>query len=217
MTTYATMQTRIADELVRDDLASQIREAIQTAITTWEGVRFSFNEKRYALATVASQEYYDWSSMTVASSGAALGTGESLLEIDSTRIEYNGAWYPLIGRTQAYFDDMQVSATNYTGVPVDYTIFGDQLRLSPIPDAAYTITLSGLARLPTLSQDADTNGWMTEGEALIRNQAKVFLCSINGDEPGLMGAQMGLDTARTSLGRKMMAKVNTSRIAAWSL
>lgn len=216
MSTYATMQTRIADELVRDDLASQIREAIQTAISTWEGTRFAFNEKRYALATVADQEYYDWSSMTVASSGAALGTGESLIEIDSARMEYNGSWYPLIGRSQAWMDEMQAPSTSYTGVPTDYTIFGDQLRLAPIPNDAYTITLSGLARLPTLSLDADTNAWMTEGEALIRNQAKSFLCANNGDDAGLAAAERGLATAQIALGRKMTAKANTGRIVAWS-
>ncbi len=112
---------------------------------------------------------------------------------------------------------MQAPSTQYTGVPVDYAIFGDQLRLAPIPDAAYTITFSGLARLPTLSQDADTNAWMTEGEALIRNQAKVFLCTVNGDDAGLGSAQLGLATAERSLARKMTAKANTGRIAAWSL
>lgn len=217
MSTYATMQTRIADELARDDLSSQIRAAIQTAISTWEGTRFSFNEKRYALATIASQEYYDWSTMTVASNGSVLGTGESLLEIDVARMDYNGAWYTLTGRSQSFMEDIGAPATQYTGVPVDYSIFGDQLRLSPIPDAAYTITLSGLARLATLSLDADTNRWMTEGEALIRNQAKIFLCANNGDDAGLASAERGLATAQVALSRKMTAKVNTGRIAAWSV
>ena len=217
MSTYGTMQTRIADELVRDDIASQIQNAILTAITMWEGTRLWFNEKRYALSTVADQEYYDWSAMVMASDSSALGTGESLLEVDSIRIENNGNWFPLRPQTMDYFDEVQAPSAQYTGVPYDYTIFGNQLRLGPIPDAVYTLTISGLARLPTLSLDSDTTAWMTEGEALIRNQAKIILAQdVLQDEGIIPLCQRSLDVALMALTRKTTAKVNTGRIRAWS-
>lgn len=215
MTTYAAMQTRIADELARDDLASQTQKAIQTAIGTWEGFRFGFNEKRFLLTTVADQEYYAWSALTDTSSNA-LGTGASLLEIDSIRIEYNGQWFPLTERTQSWMDEEQAPAAQFTSVPYDYAIYEDTLRLSPIPDAAYTITISGLARFATLSADADTNAWMTEGEALIRNQAKMHLyLDVIDDTEGYARSEKALQMALTSLERKSSAKRGTGRIAAW--
>lgn len=201
MTNYVTMQTRIADELVRDDISSQIQNAIQTAIKTWEGARFYFNEKRYLLSTVASQEYYNWTSMTN-TMGSELGTGERLLEVDNARIEYNSQWYDLIPRTMSWIEGMQVPAATYTSEPYDYTIYGDQIRLSPIPDAVYTTTWYGLARLPTLSADSDTNAWMTEAEALIRNQAKLHLClDVLADPEGAAEAEKAVAIALPRLTR----------------
>ena len=58
MATLGDLQTAITNELGRDDLASDITNAIKAAIRRWEGERFHFNEKRYLLTTVADQEYY---------------------------------------------------------------------------------------------------------------------------------------------------------------
>ena len=217
MSTFGTMKTRIADEIVRDDLSSQIANAVISAIAIWAPTRFHFNEKRYLLTTVASQEYYALSSLTN-TDGSAIGTGETLIEVDSFTLTYNDQPYVLDDRTQQWIDREQAPAATYTGQPAFFGFFGDQIRLAPIPDAAYVGTISGLAQLATLSADADSNSWMTEGEGLIRAQAKIILYrDIVRDMEGVSLAKDALAEAYGPLERKMAAKATTGRIAPWTL
>jgi hypothetical protein len=228
MTQLSVMRTKIADEITRSDLTSQITAAINDAIKLWEAERFHFNEKRYLINTVPSQEYYDIVSPTLlTSAGAAVATGEEPIEIDSITCTVSSFPYPLTPRTQQWFDLNQSLPTQYTGQPDSYTIYGNQLRLFPIPDSAgsgvggaYPIRISCHARLGPnpLTADADTNAWMTEGEMLIREEAKAILYAFPLLEPELSTlAQNRRDAAYASLKRKMNAKANTGSIAPWSL
>jgi len=215
MSDLGTMKTRIAREIVRDDLSTEVGEAIATAHETWAGQRFWFAEKRFALTTVASQEYYAMSALTLAD-GTALSTGEGLIEIDSFTLTYNNEPYPLHDRSQAYIDDMQSLATAFTGQPWAYGIFENKIRLHPIPDAAYACVISGLASLPPLASDGATNAWMTSGEALIRQQAKLIIYrDITRDPDGVALAERGLAEALENVRRRTFAKVATGRIAPW--
>lgn len=215
MSDLGTMKTRIAREIVRDDLSTEIGEAIATAIETWAGQRFWFNEKLFALTTVADQEYYAMSALTLAD-GAALSTGEGLIEIDSFTLTYSNQPYPLLDRSQAYLDDQQSPSATFTGQPWAYGIYEDRIRLHPIPDAAYDCVISGLASLSALTSDDATNAWMTYGEALIRQQAKLIIYrDITRDLDGVALAERGLAEALENLRRRTYAKVATGRIAPW--
>ena len=212
MTTFATMKTRIVDETLRDDLTpAQLGHAINDAIALQEGERYSFNVRRYRILTVAAQEYYDIKAPALlTSAGTAVGTGETLLELDSITTTVSNRPYPLTPRTQQWMDEQQDS--NFLGQPADYTIYGQQLRIFPVPDAAYPIDLSGLARLAPnpLSQDAHTNAWMTEGERLIRAQAKVLIYrDILRDPDGVALATQQFGQAQLALKRKMAAQAYT--------
>jgi hypothetical protein len=221
MTTYLVMQTRIADEIVRDDLANQIKNAINDAIRTWEGIRLTFNERKYLITTVASTEYYDLSGTTLTLfDGTAVGTGEKILELDDVRITVNNSWYPLTPRTQQWFTRNSAPAATYTGQPDSYTIFNDQIRFFPVPAAAYAINLDGLARLAPnpLSADTDTNAWMVEGEPLIRQQAKYIIYrDIVRDAEGKANASEGIQEAQYQLERKAGGKLYTGTQRAWTL
>lgn len=217
MSTLLAMKTRIADEIVRDDLSSQIANAITTAIALWSPTRFHFNEKRYSLNTVAGTEYYALSSLTN-TDGSALDTGETLIEVDSFTLTYNNQPYPLQDMTQQAVDREQSPSSLYTGQPWGYAIFADQIRLHPIPDQVYACTISAHAQLGSLSSDASTNAWMTDGEALIRNQAKIILYrDIVRDAEGVQLAMAALAEALDPLRRRMAAKASTGRIAPWVL
>ena len=217
MSTFGTMKTRIADEIVRDDLSAQIANAVLSAIAIWAPTRFHFNEKRYLINTVVDQEYYALSSLTN-TDGSAIGTGETLIEVDSFTLTYNDQPYVLDDRTQQWIDREQAPAATYTGQPAFFGFFGDQIRLAPIPDAAYVGTISGLAQLSTLSAEADSNAWMTEGEGLIRAQAKIMLYrDIVRDMEGVSLAKDALAEAYGPLERKMAAKATTGLIAPWTL
>lgn len=216
MSTLGIMKTTIADELVRDDLSTQIARAITTALALWAPARFDFNEKRYRLTTVAATEYYAMSTLTNVD-GSAIATGEKLLEVDSFTLTYGNQPYQLDEKTQGWIDREQADSSQYTGQPGAFTIFADQIRLHPIPDAAYSCTISGLAQLGTLSSDSDSNAWMTDGEALIRAQAKLIIYRTLRDMEGLSIAKDELAEALDPLKRKMAAKAFTGRIAPWVL
>lgn len=226
MTTFSAMQTRIADDITRSDLTTQIANAINDAIKTWEGVRFAFNEKRYLIRTVPSQEYYDLSGSGLLNFDASVtDTGEMVLEIDSITNTVSNFPYPLRERTQQWFDRYQSLPSQYTGQPDSYGIYGNQLRLFPIPDGsgpevdgAYNIRISALARLGPnpLGEADDTNAWMTEGEILIRNQALVSLYRHPlKDAESKAVAQEAVDEQFLSLTRKRDAKAGTGTISPW--
>lgn len=220
MTTFSAMKNRIVDETLRDELtATQLNNAINDAIRQWEGERFVFNERRYRILTVAAQEYYDLTGPTLlTSAGAAVATGEMVLELDDITATVNNSPYRLCPRTQQWFNEW--TTTTHQGQPSDYTIYGDQLRIFPIPDAAYQLDLNAMARLGPnpLSGDTDTNAWMTEAEPLIRNHAILLISRhVVIDDDAAKRAVEGLKEAEHMLKRKMAAKAFTGRQKAWSL
>lgn len=217
---FISMQNRIIDDTLRDDLGNQIKNAINDAVKAWEGQRFVFNEKRYRILTVANQEYYDLTGPTLlTSAGAAVATGERILELDDIFTTVSNNSYRLCPRTQQWFNEWQ-QPNNNLSQPDSYTLYGDQLRIFPIPDQVYTLDLMGLARLGPnpLTVDDDTNAWLTEGEMLIRGQAEVLLYrDVIRDTEGVTIALGLVSEGETSLRRKMGAQAFTGRQRAWDL
>lgn len=211
--TYLDMQTRIADELSRSDLSSQITNAIQTAIQDYEGERFWFNEQRFTLNTVANQSWYDEQANLLNEDGSALATGVKLLEVDQMVCNFGNWFQPLKPVAPGWIDTYQIPT--YIGQPYYYARLGTRIRLAPTPNDVYTVTITGLARLVTLSANSDTNAWLTEGEKLIRSRAKAILWrSIlrNADEAALCDAEE--QVALSALQRKENAR-HTMRLEPW--
>ena len=165
MSTYGELQTRIADELDRTDLTSQIQKAIQTAIDRYERKRFYFNEARsITFNTVDAQEFY---------TSADQSDIPNLLMIDNVKLTISGSdKIDLDPRQYSELEYLSSNSTDDGGQPTAYAYYGKQLRLYPIPDAAYAVRVSGVFSLADLSATADTNAWMTDAEALIRSRAK---------------------------------------------
>lgn len=167
---YGSIQARIADEVKRSDLTSQIALEIQSAIQFYEKEQFWFSQSRSTLtfSTVASQEFY------TSSDNANI---PYILELDAVTVTITGT------RTPMEFDlsyiDMEAisSMTTSTGQPSNVAYYAQQLRFYPIPDAIYPVRVSGTFKLSTLSLSADTNAWMVEGEELIRSRAKSAIYS----------------------------------------
>jgi hypothetical protein len=164
MGTLLDMKTRIADELSRSDLTSQIAKSITTAIAHHERKPFWFNDGLDTFSTVASQEYYGASDL------AAIAT---LVKIRSLRLTVNGSRYPIQQRPFEYIDQISVMPT-VTGWPNQYAYWNKQIRVYPIPQGVYTFTLAYIKRLAALA-DGDTNAWTDDAEVLIRTRAKLDL------------------------------------------
>lgn len=163
MTTFGIMQAAIADEMANDGAltTAQIQTAIKRSIADYEGRPWWFNQKIATFSTVASQEYYGSSD---------LSDIPNIVRIIAANVNNAGVKTPL--RDAEYIDIDEEQWSGSIALPRWYSVFTNQIRLFPIPAAAYTVTLSYIYKFATLSADADTNAWMTDGEELIRQAAK---------------------------------------------
>lgn len=167
MTTLATMKSRIASELARSDLTTQIASAITTAISVYQGERFRFSETipnaPPTFNTVSGRDIY--TSADNANIGTAFG-------IDYVIAQIGNSLQRLDRETPSNLKIYNQLNTMH-GQPMWFAYEGNQLWISPVPDQAYPITL-GLFRVvaaPASDGEAD-NPWMTDGELLIRSRAK---------------------------------------------
>jgi len=163
MATYGDMQATIADEMANDGAitTAHIQNGIKRAIRDYEGRPWWFNQKVATFSTVANQEYYGSSD---------LADIPNIVRIDSAMITYGGYKSPLAAVN--FLDVDQEQNASRIALPQAYTIYTNQIRLFPIPDAVYTVTLSYIYKFAELSADADTNSWMNDCEELIRQAAK---------------------------------------------
>lgn len=157
MSTFGEMNRRIADEIRRTDLSSQINLAIKSAINFYDPEEFWMDETRAYLPTVASREYYPLPSDYIAFRSLRVDTGSQKLT--------------LTPRSQEYLNAMN-NSTDVEGIPYEFSVYQDQFRLYPVPDDSYTLYLDYEKSLADLSATSDTNEFMTKGAELIRARAK---------------------------------------------
>lgn len=152
--TYADIQARIADELNRSDLTSQIQKAIISAVKHYDEDRTWFNEERATALTVASQNY--------------VGVPSDFISEDKLQITIGSVLYTLL---KIPYDEWAVkSAFTTSGQPTEYAYYQDRFYLYPTPGSAYTLTISYVKILTELSAGTDTNGWV-DAEEMIRSRA----------------------------------------------
>lgn len=146
MSTFATLKARVADELNKSNLTSQVATAVTRAIEFYADERLEFNEGRSTCTTTASNDYVTYPS--------------GLRKADEVFATVSGRTYKLIRRD---FDVLEYwhGASDSTGQPMDYAIRDGQLFIYPTPDQAYTLTVTGVYDETALSDDTDTNGWCT--------------------------------------------------------
>ena len=185
MTTYFDMYTRIGDEIQDASLTTQVQRAIQDAIAVYEPTRFYFNQTTATFATVPNQEFYTGSDFTDI---------PLLIEIDAFMVTIMGVKDPL--QAEDYYEMTRAQNGTWYGPPRTYAYYNQQIRMFPIPDQAYPLTISYHHRLTPLVNPTDSNAWMVDGEMLIRQTAKSYLALDVLQEPNIaQGAQMLADMA----------------------
>ncbi len=165
MSSYLDMQNRIAEELDRPNLLSQIKKAIVSAVKHYERKSFYFSETSFTFSTVAGQRNYG------SADAAAIATAPSIDRI-------NGTFYSLRDDlTKRPFADIdqKTGILSFRAWPEEWAYYGEQIWLYPIPDAAYVLTAYNVPRLTELSDDADENAWTDDAEEMIRSRAKIDL------------------------------------------
>lgn len=181
---YSSLQSLVADDLMRSDLTTQIQTEIVGAVNYFQNERFYFNEDRSVSFTTASaQEFY---------SSADNSNIDDYLEIDSIVTTVNGTRYKLDRTT---YDELERKSTNTstTGYPQEFAYYNQQIRMYPIPNGSYGSRISGVLRFAQLSAAGDTNAWtrMADAGHLIRWEAerRIYSTIIKDDENAMRCAR----------------------------
>jgi len=151
LSTYSELQATVANYLNRDDLTA----FIPTFITLTENrlnreLRVRANMVRATTTTTAGQAFYDLPS--------------DLIELRNITYDNNSQSHAL-----RYLSPESVSreyGTILSGQPRAYTNLGNDLKLTPTPDAAYTISINYFSQLRSLSDSVATNDVLAEYPSL---------------------------------------------------
>lgn len=168
MATLGDMIGRIAGEIDRTDLtATQIPQAIQTAVHFYERQGFFFNEGNFVFNTVLGQEYYG------AADNALIPISPN---IQLLRLEYGGSTrWDLVRQTFDYIDSISASSA-WRGVPECWAYREQKIRIYPIPSQVWPITVFNTLRDSFDINDPSYAGvWVNDAEYLIRTRAKIEL------------------------------------------
>lgn len=168
MATYQDMQTRIADELDRSDLTTQIQQAINSAVSFYARKNFFGTETSFTFNTVVGQEYY------TEADAPEIGSSPFL---DELNVNINTGRIQMSRQTFEYIDSISFLPTA-TGQPYFWAYRSRKIRFYPIPSQIYVVTAQNTPRLGLLSDPATSNFWTDtdEGaECLIRTRAKLYL------------------------------------------
>lgn len=158
MSTYSALQSRIADDLDRTDLSSQIQQQIKQAIRHYKGHRFGFNETSTTLTATVSQNYVTAPTNLVAVDGLYL-----------TRGSYNELLTP------RPLNDIIEGRRTSNATPTSYALYAGKFELDCPSVSAYSMPLYYVYELTELSANSDTNGWTEDGEDLIVFHAEKIL------------------------------------------
>lgn len=204
MATLAAMKSRIALELSRDDLTSEIASAISDAISFHEAERFWFNQTRtITFNTVASQVAY------TSLDNAYI---PDLVRIDRLYFTDNSQIYDLDRYEPQDFEFIS-NNTASSGKPTCFTYTDSEIRLWPTPNAAFVMRIYGHYKLTALTDDSQSNAWTTEAEELIRTAAKLRLyLDVMKNEQGAARMQAKMDPLLDRLRAETSSRLSTGII-----
>lgn len=179
MATYADLKARIVRETTRtdllDELADALTEHIQDACDEFADRRFWFNQSIQSISTAANIN-----SLPIA-----------MRVIDRVAGPYNDL-------TPVTIDDMPDFGIHpQSGLPTKYAYYNGALRFDVTPDAAYAVTVYGVAQASVLVNDGDTNFWTNEGLRLITAQTSMTLYRDQFRDPE--GAALASQAVQSSL------------------
>ena len=204
MATLATLKAKIADDISRSDLTTQIGEEITAAIEEHEGERFWFNETRaYTFSTVAGTADY-----TLAESAPIY----DFLAVDWVQVMI-GTRPVNLRRCDPEEIDWLIASQISQGQPYNWAYYGQKFRFYAIPNAVYTVRVAGHYKLSALADNSSSNAWTTEAYELIRAATKRRLYALvikNPDQAAI--EQTATDVALSKLRAKTADKIGTGMI-----
>jgi hypothetical protein len=165
MGTLGTVQDRIADDLNRSDLTTQIIKAINRAISFYSKEPFWFTETTSTFTTSDSAAYY------TNASPAAFPT--DIAQIKFAEITVNGSDYEL--EPWKIEDIQKANVTGTKNQPIAYAWWQNRIYTYPLANGAYPITLYHTKTYSEMSVTTSSNDFTTYAEDLIEARARKML------------------------------------------
>ena len=173
--TFTEVKDAIADWLDRSDLTSRIPDFIALAEARFNrDLRIRPMEVRSIMNTSSGQKYYNLPGGYLQMRNIQLNTNPT------TPLEYI---------TPEMLD--RLYGSNTTGKPRAYTLIGDEIQLSPVPDSAYELEMAFYEKFSPLGDGTSgtvTTNWITknapdvllyssllEAEPFIKNDERISL------------------------------------------
>lgn len=182
--TQGDMKTRIAGELGRSNLTSEIADAITTAISAYQKERFRFSDAvpnaPVTFNTVAGRYIY------TSADNANIST---LFNFDYVLMTIGASVQQLVQWTP---DELKlyIQAQTMAGQPGWYAYEGNQLMLAPVPSDVYPVELGIFKNILAPATDIEAgNPWMTDAELMIRARAK-YEIAVHKTRNAVMAQQM---------------------------
>jgi hypothetical protein len=164
MTTRATIEAQIADDLARSDLTGQITAAVNTAIRSYRFERLGFNEAYKVTATLStSADVMLLTSLPV-----------RFRKLDRVRIvRAAGDYLDLYHRDYDWI--MSRQDVRVVCQPVEYAVYNSAIHFDSMADQNYALLFDGLKELGNASASYsanDSSAWFNDARELIRHRAK---------------------------------------------
>jgi hypothetical protein len=204
MTTLADIQARIASDLTRNDLTSQIASVVSDAIDFYQRYRFWFNVTRsQTFSTTVGQQAYTATDLAII---------PNIIRVDALFLPQLQSIYPL-DRFEPGDFEVIAGGMSGGGIPTAFTCIDQSILLWPIPTAVYTLRLHCHYKLPPLVNPTDTNAWVTDAEELIRAHARLLLYTdVLDDEEGMARMQAKIPLLVDALKYETSARSSTGVI-----
>lgn len=200
-TTLSDIRSRIADDLDRSDLSTQIDKAVNRAITYYEKEQFWFNQNTATFTTVNNQKSYS----------SADGIPTDIAEINYLEITVSTYQYEM--EPKPYDWIKRKIGFNFLGIPRHYAYYNNSFWFYLVPNGAYTITASYQKTFTALSSDTDTNVFLTNAEDLIEARSRWWVCNriLQDNDLAAVAKQEEMD-ALDSLRSKTAKLITSHRI-----
>jgi len=180
LSNYSELQSSVANWLNRSDLTTEITGDF-IVLTEKD-----FNSKLRIRKMVESDSLFSINAETV-----ALPSG--FLQVRDLFILSGGTKYALTYMTPPQMDQIKGSSTS--GMPVAYTIIGDNFRFAPTPDTTYTGTLNYFKSFDALSDSNTTNYILTNHPAIYLYGSLYHAANfLGGVEPARLQQWQGMYT-----------------------
>jgi hypothetical protein len=171
---YSDLQTRIAAELRRADLTAQIVSEISSAIEFYQYEEFPWTEASMVpFSTVQGQRYYVLPA--------------NFLCVTDVLSQIGNYTYYLQPETEQYLDRIDWGNTFWTSYPLLFSIWTNQIRLFPPPQANLPVQVKGIIQQLTLMTNTKTWAATTAfslGDTVADTLGNVQQCTT----PGTSGA-----------------------------